>query len=252
MNYTISQLAKLARVSTRTLHHYDEINLLKPAVVKANGYRIYKLDELLRLQQILFFRELEFSLEEIKGILSAPQFNLIDTLQSQQKMLKIKKDRLEAMIKTISNTINVMKKKQKIKEEQLFKSLDTKQIKAYQKEAKERWGNATAWKQSQERTKNWNPKDYERVQKEAQTILLTIVEVMDGGFESDEVQAQIANYHQHMNQFYDCSYQMFGNLGEMYSQDERFRAYYEKIQPGLAEFMTRAICFYVKLNKKQV
>ncbi|MEZ4087603.1 MAG: MerR family transcriptional regulator [Candidatus Gracilibacteria bacterium] len=244
MAYTVHQLAKMAHVSVRTLHHYDDIGLLKPAYVGENGYRYYEQKELLRLQQILFFRELEFSLEEIAGIVDAPDFDVVEALKQQKKMLRLKKERLDQILTTLSHTLTSMKKKKNMEDQDLYDGLSKEQIHAYQAEAKQRWGHTDAWKQSQERMKQWSKQDMQKIQQEGKEILLRIVEVMADGPASDAVQALIAEYHKHMNRFYDCSKQMFRGLGTMYSEDERFADFYEKIAPGLAVFMTKAIHEY--------
>ena len=108
MGYTINQLATLAGVSVRTLHHYDAIGLLKPSHLLPNGYRQYEEAEWLRLQQILFFRELEFPLDDIKRIIQAPTYSTVAALREQKKMFKLKQQRLEQLIKSIDKTIKTM------------------------------------------------------------------------------------------------------------------------------------------------
>jgi len=117
-------------------------------------------------------------------------------------------------------------------------------MKEHQKEAKQRWGNTRAYKQSQERTKGWTAEDYSWVAEEGKVITMEIAKNMDKGPESSEVQKEISKYHKYMENFYDCSYEMFRGLGNMYSQDPRFAANYEKVRKGLAEFMTKAINYY--------
>lgn len=244
MAYTVQQLAKLAHVSVRTLHHYDDIGLLKPASVGKNGYRYYEQPQLLRLQQILFFRELEFPLQEIARILDAPDYDRAAVLKGQKKMLTLKRDRMNQILTTLTNTLTTMNNDNLPEDRDLFDGLSREQMDAYQAEAKERWGHTDAWKQSQERMKNWSKDDMRAIQKEGKDILLKIVQLMDRGPSDSKVLSLIEAYHQHMGQFYDCSLQMFRGLGTMYSEDERFAAYYEKFAPGLAEFMTQGIHHY--------
>ncbi|HMR01590.1 MAG TPA: MerR family transcriptional regulator [Candidatus Gracilibacteria bacterium] len=244
MAYTVRQLAKMAHVSVRTLHHYDDIGLLRPSFVGENGYRYYEQKELLQLQQILFFRELEFSLQDIAEIMSAPDFNLVEALMEQEKMLRLKRERLDQILITLSQTLTTMKKKKNVEDQSLYDGLSTKKLEEYQEEAKLRWGKTDAWKQSQERLKNWSKDDMKRIQEEGKAILAKIADVMDKGPRDEGVQKLVEEYLQHMNRFYDCSKMMFRNLGTMYSEDERFAAYYEKIAPGLAAFMTEAIHMY--------
>src|SRR5256885_15216774 len=120
MKYTVNQLGKLAGISIRTLHHYDQIGLLKPSYTKANGYRYYEEKELLKLQQILFFKELEFPLEQIKEILNAPGFDTLTALRDQRKMLQIKKDRIDGLLLTIEKTIKNKEGGKKMKNDDLY------------------------------------------------------------------------------------------------------------------------------------
>lgn len=140
MEYTIKKLAKIAGVSVRALHYYDEIGLLSPVRVLSNGYRVYGQAELLKLQQILFFKELEFPLDEIKNIIQSPHFDITEALKDQKKLVDLKKRRLEEIIQTIDKTIKKIKNKTFMKDEELFDSLDKEKLDAYAKEAKEKMG----------------------------------------------------------------------------------------------------------------
>lgn len=244
MVYTVQQLAKLANISVRTLHYYDEIGLLKPSFIHKNGYRYYQDRELMKLQQILFFRELEFSLEHMKQMFDSPSFNSVEALKDQKKLLKMKRDRFDKLLFTIDTTMNDLKKNKKQKADTMYDSFNQKEMDQYKEEARQRWGHTEAYKQSQERTKNWGKKDYARVGKEGEDITKAIGAAMSQGVSSAEVQALIAKHHQHIGQFYDCSYEMYRNLGKMYVEDPRFTAYYEKYAKGLADFMCKAIAYY--------
>lgn len=244
MKYLVNELAEIAGISVRTLHHYDHIDLLKPMEIGLNGYRFYGWKELLRLQQILFFRELDFSLEEIRVILDSPDLDQLEILNEQKAMLQLKQKKLKKLIFTINNTIINMKDDKKLPKEDLFDGFNDMQSKAYKKEARKRWGHTKAWKQYEERMKNLKPKDMEKLKKEGEAILRKIVSLMKLGPASHEVQKEVAAYHDYMGNFYDCSKDHFLALGRIYSEDERFRKYYEDIQEGLAEFMTEAIAEY--------
>jgi DNA-binding transcriptional MerR regulator len=247
--YTVKQLAQLAGVSIRTLHHYDEVGLLKPVRNNQNGYRYYGEKELLRLQQILFFRELEFSLDEIKSILDSPQFDQHQALENQYQLLTEKKNRLTKILKTISKTINTLEGGEKMTDQELYEGLSTEQIEAYKKEAQERWGHTEAYRQSQERVAKWTREDWNRLKAESGAILTQLAELMDQPVTNAQVQDLIGRYHQHMNNFYDCSIEIYAGLGKMYIQDERFKATYEKIKPGLAQFISEGIAHYCQNNK---
>lgn len=250
MAYTVNQLGKLAGVSVRTLHHYDEIGLLTPSFIKENGYRYYEDKELITLQQILFFRELEFPLEQIKQIIQSPNFNVLEALDDQKKMLQLEKKRIDGLLATITNSISKMKNNQKVADNELYGDFSKQQMEEYQAEAKQRWGNTEAWKQSQERTKHWTKEDYKRIKEDGEKGMRAIVAVMDKGIKDPEVQNHIHNVYMSMQQFYDCSYEMFRNLGQMYVNDKRFTAYYDKFHPKLAEFMRDAMAYYSDQHSK--
>ncbi len=244
MTYTVHQLSKLANISIRTLHYYDEINLLKPSFVKPNGYRCYEEKELIKLQQILFFRELDFSLEQMKAMFASPAFNPVEALRDQAKLLSIKKTRLDGLLNTIHNTIKSMKKIRKINVETLYDAFNKNELEKYKEEARQKWGHTDAYKQSIARTKNWTKIDYDRVKSENEKLIRALIKAMPQGIESVEVQKLVALHHQGISQFYDCSYEMYRNLGKMYVEDPRFTANYDKFKPGLAEFLYRAIEYY--------
>lgn len=143
MPYTVNQLATLANISVRTLHHYDAIGLLRPSFIAKNGYRQYEEQELVRLQHILFFRELDFSLDDIKRIMSSPEFDVIEALKSQEALMKLKRARLDTLIKSIHNTIQSMTDNTPLASEELYDALKDDDVKQYQDEVKERWGTRT-------------------------------------------------------------------------------------------------------------
>lgn len=245
MVYTVKQLAKAAGVSVRTLHYYDEIGLLKPTYIKENGYRYYEEKEFIKLEQILFFKELEFPLEEIVRIMSANNFDTVAALQDQRKFLELKKARIDSLLNTIDTTINTLKgganKMNTIKN---TRDDTMAQIDQYKEEAKQRWGNTEAYKQSMERTKHWTKEDYKKAAVQWKEFGKKLGDTMDKGYDSPEFQALIAKQHESINAFYDCSIDMFRALGQMYNADPRFRKTYEDIKPGLAECMEKAINYY--------
>ena len=166
MAYTISQLAKMSGVTPRTLHYYDQIGLLKPVKSEKNGYRLYEERELLQLQQILFFRELNFSLADIKKIINQPDFVISQALQDHKKLIRLKQKKLEKLIKTIDKTINHMSKHKKIKTEELYDVFKDDDVKNYQEEVKKRWGNGQAYKQSMARVSKMTKSEMEAMKKQ--------------------------------------------------------------------------------------
>ena len=154
MFYTVNKISKIAGISVRTLHYYDEIGLLKPSRIKTNGYREYDENGLLRLQQILFFKELEFSLDDIKYFMLS-NFDIAMILKDQMAILKLKRERIDKLVNTISITMKRINKENKIKENELYSSFSTKKIEEYKKEAKNRWGETKAFKESEEKIKKY-------------------------------------------------------------------------------------------------
>lgn len=241
MTYTVHELATFAHVSVRTLHHYDEIGLLCPARADKNGYRQYGEAEFLKLQQILFYRELEFPLEEIKKILTSPNFNAAAALEDHKRLLQQKRKRLDGLLKTIDSTLKNIKNETPMNEEELYDAFKDDDIKQYQEEAKMRWGNTDAYKQSQEKVKKMTKAQMEELKVSGIALIQNVVAVMDKGPNDPAVHALIEKHYQGIRFFYDCSFTMYRNLGQMYVDDPRFTAYYEKFRPGLALFMRDAI-----------
>lgn len=243
MSYTVSQLAKKSGVTSRTLRHYDEIGVLKPSFIGGNGYRYYEQKDLLRLQQILFFRELDFSLDKIAQILNQPNFDLIESLQYQQLLLKKKQQRLDQIIKTITKTIESMKEEQTMNDSDLYEGFSQEEIKQMKEEAYERWGNTDAYKQSQKRVKNFSKEDLTKMQEETDQNLRDLVQLMLEGKQVDDpaVQKEIRKHHASIERFYDCSAQMYKGLAEMYLADPRFTAFYQKYHQELPPFLVEGM-----------
>jgi len=247
MVYTIKKLARLSGVSVRTLHYYDEIGLLKPSFVGENGYRQYERPELMRLQHILFFRELAFPLAEIKTMIDAPDFDVAAALQEHKRLIENKRKQLGRLLHTIDKTITELTKGDPMKDEEIYDGL-TGELKEYQKEAKERWGNTEAWRQSQARTKHWTKADYQRIAEDGKKFTQLLADTMDKGATSPEFQALIAKHHEGIEVFYDCPLTMYRYLGQMYVDDSRFAAYYNKFRPGLNVVVRDAIAHYCDVH----
>jgi DNA-binding transcriptional MerR regulator len=251
MRYTVKQLSTVAGVSARTLHYYDEIGLLKPAFSGSNGYRYYEEKELLLLQQILFFRELEFSLEQIKVIITAPTFDARRAMEDQRKMLQMKRDRIDQLLMTIKKTIQTNKGGEFMKSDDLYGGFSKKQMDEYKEEAKKRWGNTDAYKQSVAKTEHFTKADYDRIAKEGVALTQQIADVREKGFaiSSPEVQQLIRRHYDSLRTFYEPNYELYRGLGQMYVDDPRFTAYYEKFGKGLAVFMRDAIIHFCTVQE---
>jgi DNA-binding transcriptional MerR regulator len=253
MPYTVQQLATLAGVSVRTLHHYDQVGLLKPARVKNNGYRYYEEPELLRLQQILFFKELEFPLEDIMKILTSPSFNMEEALKDQRQLIELKKDRLTRLIKTIDKTIKKINKQTNMEDQELYGNFSKEEMEKYNEEAKEKWGHTEAYKQSTERVKKMGKDGLNKVLAEAGKLTEEIAGAMKAGDlpTSDKVQKLIARHYDGLRAFYEPNLEIYRGLAEMYVADPRFKANYEKVAEGLAEYIRDGMVYYAdtKSNK---
>ncbi len=251
---TVHELATQARISVRTLHYYDEIDLLKPGKVKSNGYRVYGREEMLKLQQILFFRELDFPLDEIKSIVNSPKFNPREALRDHQRMLTIKKMRIDDLLKTIDETLKTMKGGEQTMsndDNNLFGSFDPKQMEEYQEEARQKWGHTDMYKQSQQRVAKMSKDDWKRIGDESDNICKAIVANMDKGPQSPEVQEQIDRHYNSLRNFYEPNYEMYRGLGEMYVADKRFTVFYDKYHKDLAKFMCDAMAYYCDTHENK-
>ncbi len=242
--YTVKQLSDLAGISPRTLHYYDEIGLLKPASHGDNGYRYYGEDCLPRLQQILFFKELDFSLEEIQTILAQPGFDVVQALQVHRQALLERVERLNRLIQTIDKTTLHLKGHQTMKKKEYFEGFSEEKQKQYEEEIRQKYG-----EKAFEGVTDWNsytPEQKTRIKAESEAIYHDLVENMDKGYASPEVQQIIARWHQHLRYFYEPSTERLLGLGQMYTEHPEFAATFRAIHPDLPEFLNQAIQFYCK------
>lgn len=239
---TIQEVAKQAGISVRTLHHYDTIGLLKPTERTPAGYRLYDDTALARLQHILFLKELDFPLGQIAEILDDPTFDTHCAMQNHRKLLMMKKNRLNRLIRLVD---------QQLKGEQImeFEAFDMREIDEaraqYQEEAQQRWGGTQAYRESEQRTKSYGKKDWERIKKEEQCIYNTFVGLMHKSPEHADVQAAVRSWQDYISRnFYQCTNEILAGLGELYVADERFQKNIDTHTPGLAQFMSDAIRVY--------
>ncbi len=251
MSYTIKKLAIIAGISVRTLHHYDKVGLLKPSRVENNGYRYYEERELLKLQQILFFRELDFSLEEIKQILSSQSFDMRETLRDQKKLIELKKNRLSKLVKTIDKTIKKINKEITMDDKELYGNFSKEEMDTYTEEARQKWGNTKAFKESQVRVKKMGKDGLKKVMEESGMLTVEIAETMKAGLDptSAKVQTLIAKHYDGLRAFYEPNVEIYRGLAHMYVADERFKANYENVASGLAQFMQDAMIHFADTQK---
>lgn len=238
---TVKELAELAGVTVRTLHHYDEIGLLTPHARTAAGYRLYDHDDLLRLQQIMVWRELGFGLAEVKAVLDDPGYDLAEALESQRTALDARAAELDLLRKRLDEALAEVRGGTPVEEETMFDGFDNPE---YAREAEERWGDTDAWAQSQERAKHWTEADKRRIVEEGIAHAERMAVAFTAGVPADSEQAMDLAEEARLGidrDFYDCSKEMHVNLGEMYVADPRFTAYYDQRAEGLAVWVRNAI-----------
>lgn len=240
----INEVAKLTGITVRTLHYYDEIGLLKPSVVTEVGYRIYEKEDLEVLQQILFFRELDFSLKDIKDIMTNLNYDKNEALKRHKEMLLEKKKHLE-------NLIDLVEKTMKGEKNMSFKEFDTTEIeeskKKFAEEVKQRWGNTEAYKESEEKTSAYDKAKWQALNDEGTEILKEFAENRQLPPDSEKVQKLVKKWQNYITKnFYKCTDEILAGLGIMYSQDKRFTENIDRNGTGTVEFMSKAIEIYVR------
>jgi MerR family transcriptional regulator, thiopeptide resistance regulator len=246
--YTVKKLADLAGISVRTLHYYDQAGILKPEFRTANGYRHYGEGAAARLQQIMFFRELDFSLEEIKSIMSRPDFDVLEALDQHRVLLKKRAARLKELLATVDRTIKKQKGKKDMPIKDYYKGFSDEQIEKYRKEVKERWGGDTL-RESEARVIRLGKTKFAALQAQGGAIFQAIADNMERGYDSPAVQEQVKKWRRWLEYFHHYSDEAALGLGRAYSEHPDFAAFYNNIKPGLPEFFTKAIVYYVGKKK---
>lgn len=253
MEYTVLKLAKIAGISTRTLRYYDEIGILKPARINSSKYRLYGEKEVDRLQQIMLYREMGVSLDTIKEIISSGSFNETAALEEHLNRLLAQRKQLEILIANVEKTIEYKKGRIKLSDTEKFNGFKQKLVneneKKYGKEIREKYGDETV-DQSNQKMLNMTKEQYEEFEKLGQEILDTLEEAFKTGNPSGELGQKVADMHRKWLCFTWNSYskEAHAGLATMYVEDERFRDYYDKKQPGLAAFLRDAILVYTGMN----
>ncbi|MFF5570584.1 MerR family transcriptional regulator [Streptomyces luteogriseus] len=244
MNYSVGQVAGFAGVTVRTLHHYDDINLLVPSERSHAGHRRYSDADLDRLQQILFYRELGFPLEEVAALLDDPDADPRAHLRRQHDLLTARIEKLRKMAAAVEHAMEARTMGLNLTPEEKFEVFGGKDPEQYAEEVEERWGDTDEYADSQRRTASYTKEDWKRIQAEAADwgerygALMSADEPPTG-----EAAMTLAEEHrQHIRTwFYECTHDIHRCLGEMYVSDERFKAFYDALRPGLAEHLRDAI-----------
>jgi len=253
MAYTVKKLAKLSGVSVRTLHWYDEVGLLKPAYYGANGYRHYEEEQLLILQQILFFKELGFELQKIQEILGRSDFDKIAALSSHRHLLLKGMDRTRKLIETIDKTINHLKGVKQMKAEEIYEGISKEKQQEYLAYMKNRVGeDHPSFAEAEENVKKMTKEDQEEIRQEGQDITMDLMELMVEGFAttSPEVQRVIERHYAWIKRFWTPDRQAYIYLGKLYLGFEwkNFFGKFDPNHPRLAKFQAEGMKVFAEAN----
>ena len=239
--YSVKELSKLAGISVRTLHHYDHIGLLRPAKRSDKGYRIYHQEQLLLLQQILFYREMAIPLKEITQIINDPDFDVLKSLEFHKKEIARQTKRWQQLLITIEKTISELKSNNKMMSgKELYRGFKPEEVKKIQQEVTRKWGKEKM-DRAEERIRDkgsigW--KDHQENDDEINRLLASMAVFKPADV---RVQKVILRHFKQMNLYYEVTKERYRGLGKLYVEDERFSQYYEKYRKGLAKFIQQAI-----------
>ncbi|WP_160678097.1 MerR family transcriptional regulator [Clostridium sp. C8-1-8] len=254
MEYTVQKLAQLGRISTRTLRYYDEIGILKPARINSSGYRIYGQEEVDKLQQILFYKELGVDLESIKDIITNPAFDRAKALKEHKQKLLERKAQLDLLLDNVDKTLKAMEGVITMKDKEKFEGFKQKLIddneEKYGKEIRDKYGDDTINK-SNTKLKGMTEEEYEEVTKLGNEVIELLSKAFATGDPAGELAQKAAELHKQWLSFYWDKYSKEAHAGvaQMYVEDERFREFYDKEQPGTAAFLRDAILVYTGMKK---
>ncbi|MBM7702801.1 MerR family transcriptional regulator [Metabacillus iocasae] len=249
MEYTVKKLAKLAGVTSRTLRYYDEIGILKPARINSSGYRIYGEEEVDRLQQILFYRELDVDLETIHHLLSSPTFDHVKALEEHREKLLTKRKQLDLLIQNVNQTLAAKEGRMMMSDQEKFEGFKQQLIdeneKKHGKEVREKYGDDQVNK-SNEKLKGMSQAQYEEAERLGEEVLNVLHEAFQTEDPASDLAQKAADLHrQWLSSYWDeYSKEAHAGLAQMYVDDERFTAYYDKRQPGMAAFLRDAVLIY--------
>lgn len=238
----IHEVAELSGVTVRTLQYYDQIGLLIPSEVTEVGYRIYHEEDLDRLQQILFFRELEFPLKEIKDIMNNPSYDRLEALRNQKAMLLEKRSRMDRLIRLVEERLGGQ-------QDMSFEEFSMESIenhkKQYAEEVRNRWGDSDAYAEYEKKTKGYSKEDWNSISQAGDRIMGEFAKHRDLSPEDETVQELVARWQNFITtHYYECTKDILAGLGNMYVSDERFRENINKHGEGTAELMSKAIEIY--------
>ena len=251
--WKVSEVAELAHVTVRTLHHYDEIGLLVPSRRSDAGYRLYAEADLERLYQILLYRELGFALEAIARVLEAPADQRSAALRAQRDALAEKQRRTDAVLRAVDRALESIERGEEMSSDEILEGFDAftrapEDVRAHQREHDEevraRWGDTDAYRESMRRARGFGRADWEKIRAEAESTEARMAALLRAGAdpEGDDAMAGAEAMREHIGRwFYPCSYRNHAGLADMYEADPRFTAHYEDRAEGLAAFVATAI-----------
>ncbi len=254
MEYTVQELAQLAGVTARTVRYYDEIDILKPARINSSGYRIYGPEEVDRLQQILFYRELDIGLDSIRKIINSPSFDEVKALKKHREKLLEKKEQLELLIVNLDRTITSKERGIIMCDQEKFEGFKKRLVedneRKYGEEIREKYGDEDV-ERSNKKIKNMTQEEYEEVTKLEKDYKETLRAAFKNGDPAGKLAQKTVDLHRQWLSFYWDRYskEAHAGLAQMYVDDDRFRSNYDKEQPGTAEFLRDAILIYTGMKE---
>ena len=241
---TVNEVSKLSGVSVRTLHYYDEIDLLKPAGTNSAGYRFYNEEALKKLQSIMLFKELEFSLKDIRKILGSPDFDTEKALAQQIELLTLRRDHLNELISFAK----------KLRSEggynMEFKDFSEEKLKEYEKKARESWGGTKAWTEYEKKTASYSKEKFGSLGKEMMDIFKEFGKIKNSAPSGEEAQALVKKLQSFItDNYYNCTNQILAGLGQMYSAEGEMKSSIDSYAgEGSADFAAKAISFFCSLR----
>ncbi len=247
--FTVKQLSGLAGVTPRALRHYDQIGLLKPSRLGENGYRYYGEESLLRLQQILFYRELGLPLDEIRKIMGRRDFDALAALENHKLELEKRIERLLRLVETVDQTILYMKGQTPMSNQQLFAGFSEAEQEKLAAEAETMY-DPDVVRASNQKWKGYSAEQKQRILDEGRQVYLDMIAVLPKGAASAEAQAIVERWRTHMDYFWTPNLEQLLGLADGYVNDPRFRANFDAMHPQLADVMREAVKIYVEARKK--
>ncbi|GAA1698106.1 TipAS antibiotic-recognition domain-containing protein [Fodinicola feengrottensis] len=245
MSWSIAEVARMSKVTSRTLRHYHDIGLLAPARTGANGYRYYEQPQLLRLQEILLLRELGLDLDSIGQIVAGEQDQL-SALRRHYGWLQSERERLAEVARTVEDTIRKLEGGEEMTAEQLWNGFDpnSEKARALAAEAEERWGPQVAT--VNRKVAKWSKEKWAQIQQQYGDASQRIAELMDAGLPADDPQVieAVDGHFQWLLNFWTPNRQSYAGLGDLYADDPRFAEQLNAVRPGFAEFMRHAMTAY--------